>query len=143
MRATPSSPLQTVYSWAAAVFSLLVIVQALLAGQGWFIDPGLIRIHGVIGNLTFIVAVVLTGLAVATRRLRSGLDLALVVVALVLVVAQIGLGYAGRESAAAASWHVPNGVLIFGVSVAILTRAFSPRVPAAMSAGTVTAGRSL
>jgi hypothetical protein len=37
----------------------------------------------------------------------------------VLVTAQIGLGYAGRESAGAASWHVPNGVIIFGLTVAL------------------------
>jgi hypothetical protein len=143
MRATQSSPMDTLYRLTTAVFALIVLVQALLAGQGLFIDIGLIRTHGFVGNLTFIVVVVLSGLAVATRQLRTGIDLGLVAVALVLVVAQIGLGYAGRESASAASWHVPNGVLIFGSSVAILTRAFAPRVVAAMSAGPVTAGRSL
>ena len=35
----------------------------------------------------------------------------------VLVVVQIGLGYGGRDSGTAASLHVPNGVLIFGLSI--------------------------
>jgi predicted permease len=120
----------TLYRWVAAILALAILVQALLAGQGWFIDPGLLRVHGWVGNATFVVAVVLTGLALATRRLRTSLDLGLVVVTLVLVIAQIGLGYAGRESTGAASWHVPNGVLVFGSSVVIFTRAIAPRVPA-------------
>jgi hypothetical protein len=39
-----------------------------------------------------------------------------------LVVAQLGLGYSGRESATAMSFHIPNGVLIFGLSVAIVAQ---------------------
>jgi hypothetical protein len=36
-----------------------------------------------------------------------------------LTVAQIGLGYAGRESAQAAAWHIPVGVFMFGLAGAI------------------------
>ena len=123
-----SSRMDSLHRWIAGILSLLILVQALLAGQGWFIDPGLIRIHGWVGNATFVVALVLAGLAVATRRIRTSVDLGLAVVLLVLLIAQIGLGYSGRESAGAASWHVPNGVLVFGLSVVIFMRAIAPRL---------------
>jgi heme A synthase len=128
MSAAQANPMDTLYRWVAAILAAMVFVQALLAGQGWFVDPGLIQIHGLAGNATFIVVIVLAGLAFATRRLRAGLDLGLVTIALILVIAQIGLGYAGRESASAASWHVPNGVLVFGLSIAIWMRALAPRL---------------
>ena len=38
-----------------------------------------------------------------------------------LCFAQIGLGYVGRETAEAAAWHIPNGVLLMGLAVAHLT----------------------
>jgi hypothetical protein len=39
-----------------------------------------------------------------------------------LVIGQLGLGYSGRESATALSLHIPNGVLIFGLSIAIVSQ---------------------
>ena len=33
-----------------------------------------------------------------------------------LAFAQIGLGYVGRETTAAAAWHIPMGVTIFGLA---------------------------
>ena len=30
--------------------------------------------------------------------------------------AQVGLGYVGRETSQAAAWHVPTGVAIFGLA---------------------------
>jgi len=37
------------------------------------------------------------------------------------VVVRIGLGYSVRDSSEAGAWHVPNGVLIFGLSVFLLS----------------------
>jgi hypothetical protein len=86
-----------------------------LAGRGWFLDGDVIKIHGYVGNATFLLAVALATLGLAaTRSIRVVLPLALLVI---LTTVQIGLGYAGRDSATAAAWHVPNGVLIFGLSV--------------------------
>jgi hypothetical protein len=42
----------------------------------------------------------------------------------VLVIAQIGLGYTATSdngSAEAAAWHIPNGVLIFGLTITQLS----------------------
>lgn len=110
----------------AVVTAVLVLVQALLAGQGLFVDTGRIEVHGWVGNATFLAAIALLAAAFAAWR-RGTLGRSAVVlsaVLLLLTVAQLGLGYSGRESSAAASWHVPNGVLIFGVSAALLVLAF-------------------
>ena len=116
------------FRWVAALTALLVLVQAALAGRGLFVDFDLIEVHGWVGNATFLVAAAQVALAVAGygRRSLSRVELGLSALLLVLVVAQLGLGYAGRESAGAASWHVPNGVLIFGVATALLTLGLGP-----------------
>jgi hypothetical protein len=117
------------YRWAVVATAALVLVQAVLAGRGWFVDLALIEIHGWVGNATFLTAIGQAALAFAGWR-RGTLGRAEVVLGgllVALVVAQIGLGYSGRESAGAASWHVPNGVLIFGVSAASLALALAGR----------------
>ncbi len=103
------------YQGTSLLLITAVLIQAVLAGRGWFLDGDVIKIHGYVGNATFLltIALAMLGLA-ATRSIRVVLPLALLVI---LTTAQIGLGYAGRDSAAAAAWHVPNGVLIFGLSV--------------------------
>jgi hypothetical protein len=40
----------------------------------------------------------------------------LAVLVTLLVIAQIGLGYTGRTEATAMAWHLPNGVLLMGLS---------------------------
>jgi len=102
----------------APLVSVVVLVQALFAGQGLFVDRDSIEIHGGIGNLTLLlvlvqaVLVLFAGLRGRTRAGLLGLSLAL----LVLVVAQLALGYSGRNGGQAAAWHVPTGVLIFGLT---------------------------
>ena len=127
-RAAVARPgLVTPYKALAALTAALVLIQALLAGRGWFLDADLIRVHGYVGNAVFLAVVAQAGLAVALGprgALRSQLLLVAGAIA-VLAVAQIGLGYAGRDSAEAAAWHVPNGVLIFGLTayhLALLSR---------------------
>ena len=125
--------LVTPYKVLAALTAALLLVQALLAGRGWFLDTDLIRIHGYVGNAVFLAVVLQAGLAVALGA-RGSLRTQLLVVAgaiVVLSVAQIGLGYGGRESGEAAAWHIPNGVLIFGLTayhLALLPR-LGPRLP--------------
>jgi hypothetical protein len=111
------------YRIAAILMVALVLVQAFLAGRGWFVDPDYIDVHEVVANVVFLNALALLGLAIAigapaTWRIALIAPNALLVV---LVVAQIGLGYGGRESSEAAAWHIPNGVLIFGLSVFLLS----------------------
>jgi heme A synthase len=75
-------------------------------------------VHGVVGNVTFAFALAMLILAWRARQ-RPATTVAAVLV--VLISAQIGLGYSGRDSLEAAAWHVPMGVTIFGLAVYLLT----------------------
>ena len=67
-------------------------------------------------------------LAVVAAVARAGRHAVAVAVAVAVVLtAQVGLGYVGRDSAEAAAWHIPNGVLAFGLAVHQLTLARSTR----------------
>ena len=128
----------TAFQRAFKIVSMLTVVlfllQPVLAARGYWradVYPDLINIHGFVGNAAFLVVILQTALALygVTKRLFSA-RLAFINIAILgLVVAQIGLGYTGRESAVAVSWHVPNGVLLFGLVVLNATLAW-PRTPA-------------
>ncbi len=103
----------------APLITLLVLVQAVFAGRGLFIDADNFDIHGVIGNITFLLVVIqaalvfFAGFRGRTRATLLGTSLLLVI----LMVVQLGLGYSGQDGGQPAVWHVPNGVLIFGLTV--------------------------
>ena len=102
------------YPPLAVVVAVLVLVQSVLAGRALF-GSWSITVHGVVGNATFALAALVAVVAGVGRVGRHAVGVA---VALTLVLtAQIGLGYAGRESVEAAAWHIPNGVLAFGLAV--------------------------
>ena len=103
----------------AEVLAALVLAQAVVAGQALFGDWS-IRVHGFMGNASFLLGLVLLGLAVVGRPARTRLVLSAVLVPALF--AQTGLGYVGRETAEAAAWHVPLGVAIFGLTVVLGTR---------------------
>ena len=106
----------------AYAIPVLVLVQAALAGQHLFQGDS-ITLHGILGNITFSLTVAGVVLAVVTRG--SGLVFGLAVALVALTFSQVGLGYVGRETLEAASFHIPVGVAIFGLStyqLAVLTR---------------------
>lgn len=110
------------YAPLATVVAVLVLVQAVLAGRALF-GSWSITVHGVVGNATFALAAVLVVVAAVARVGRHAV---IVAVALAVVLtAQIGLGYAGRDSVEAAAWHIPNGVLAFGLATHQLALAWS------------------
>lgn len=96
-----------------------VLVQAVLAGRAWFVAPELFELHGGVGHGVLLLSVITAGLAWAHRNGRRAAVLATVVV-LALVV-QTGLGYAGRRSQVveASVWHIPLGVTVLGLTVAV------------------------
>ena len=108
------SPLLTAYVAGTAILALLVAVQALLAGR-WIAGLGEIAIHGHVGNASFVVGILLLVLALLARLPKRQLWLAAIVLLLLFV--QTGLGYVGRNSAEAASWHVFLGVMTFAAVV--------------------------
>lgn len=117
--------LMTALRATSALFAALIFIQAILAGRGLFIDLDLIRVHGYVGNVVFLLSIAHVALVYAAG-LRN-MTLVVSVSILLLLLAQVGLGYAGRESAVAASLHVPNGVLLFGLTTVACMQVFGPR----------------
>nr|MDQ3043553.1 hypothetical protein [Chloroflexota bacterium] len=47
-----------IYRWMAALFVVIVLVQAFLGGRGFFVDPDTLDIHGRIGDAAVLYALV-------------------------------------------------------------------------------------
>ena len=110
----------TALRWLTATISVLVIVMAGLAGQGvWGGDRDLIAGHGYLGNGIFALAAISAGIGfLAWQKGQIGrANLILLGLVVVLLFAQIGLGYSGsRNESSLIAWHLPNGVLLMGAS---------------------------
>lgn len=120
---TSDTTLLTGLRWMATVIAVGIVVQAFLASQGFYeAKPGLITGHGHLGNALFLLTAIQTMIALtaAARGLVGRNAAVLAGVVTLLMIAQIGLGYMGRTEATAMAWHLPNGVLLMGVST-ILT----------------------
>jgi hypothetical protein len=108
----------------AALLPLVILVQAFFVGRGLFLDSDLIDVHGVLGNVTLLLVIVQTVL-VLFAGLRGRMRIPLIAISVLLVVlvcVQLALGYSDRDSGQAAAWHVPNGVLIFGLGLGFNAR---------------------
>lgn len=112
------------YAPLAMVVTILVLVQAVLAGRALF-GSWSITVHGAVGNATFALAAALAVVAAVARAGRRAIAVAAALA--IVLTAQIGLGYAGRDSVEAAAWHIPTGVLAFGLAIHQLTLAWSGR----------------
>jgi hypothetical protein len=107
-------PLTIAWAAASCLLVLTVFVQAVLAGQGLFGSAGF-ALHGYVGNASFVLGLA-TALFAAGARAR-GPQLAVSGLVLLMLFTQTGLGYVGRNSAEAAAWHVPLGVVTFSLVV--------------------------
>ena len=94
------SAARRVHAVLAIATVALVLVQAVLAGRALF-GTWSITVHGVLGNVTFAVVLATIAAAAAARLGRHGVVVAVVLA--VVVTAQVGLGYAGREQPDAAA----------------------------------------
>jgi hypothetical protein len=114
---TPTAPRPLVY--AAWAIPAVIFLQAVLAGQGWFVDQGLFGLHAGLGHGLLLISAVVATFAWLVRSSRVVAILS-TLIALGLV-GQTGLGYAGRrgELAVASSLHIPLGVALLGASVAV------------------------
>ena len=115
--------------WLAVLSAGLVLVQAILIGQGLYpsLDQAMVALHGTLGSGSLLAVLALTVLVLLSARRGevSGTVAGLSVLALLLVVAQLGLGYVGRKNGVAASIHIPNGVLIAGLLFALAATTFT------------------
>ena len=116
---TPPTVLHTAVRFLSIALAIGIVIMALLAGQGlWNGERGLITGHGHLGNALFVLAIaqfVITVVLYQRKRIAATL-MVLSFVLLVLLFAQAGLGYVGRENADARAWHIPNGVLLMGIA---------------------------
>lgn len=96
-----------------------ILVQATLAGRGMFVGGSVFALHGGVGHGVLLIAVLLA-IVLWTLGVHRGTAM-LATLTMFGLVAQTGLGYAGRRSgiAAASAWHVPLGVALLGLSVAV------------------------
>lgn len=119
--------LLTAHRIVAGLIVVLVLVQAVIAGRSnRLFGSWNIEVHGVLGNVVLLAALGEAALVVFGRSGRAAaVTVGLLVVA---VVAQIGLGYTGRDSVGAAAWHIPLGVAVFGLAVWNLALATRPGV---------------
>lgn len=104
------------YRWVSILTAVLLLIQPILAGQFLYNDKsGLEGVHEILGNVIFLTAAGQLVLAFLARKTYGvglvGHNAGLVV----LVVAQIGLGYAGRDNEGQLAYHIPLGVLLFGM----------------------------
>lgn len=127
----------SIVRWLSAITTLLVLVQAALIGQALYQGQmSLLGVHGWLGSGSFVLAILLAAaifLAVQRGELPRGVLIQGAVVVL-LMVAQLGLGYMGRRNGMAAAVHIPNGVIIAGLLSALLASTFQAPRSAAVRA---------
>lgn len=106
------------YRWVSILTAVLLLIQPILAGQFAYNGKSdLENVHAMLGNVIFLTAVGQLVLAFLARKTYGiglvGHNAGLVV----LVVAQIGLGYAGDsvDRPKELAYHIPLGVLLFGM----------------------------
>lgn len=117
--AAGSAPIDRVARVLAAVVPAGILVQAVLAGQGWFVDQGLMVLHGGVGHGVLTLAILVA--VWAWWRRPSWPVVALATLGVLGLVAQTGLGYTGRRGgvALASSLHVPLGTLLLATSLVL------------------------
>ncbi len=119
----------------SSLLAIGLVFQAFLGSSGFLQNrPNLVTVHEMVGNVAFLLAVAQVAIAFAGLQkgiLPRGLVIASALI-VVLVVAQLGLGYSGRTNLDARVWHLPNGVLLMGACTWSAALAFTAvRKPAA------------
>ncbi len=113
------------YRWLVLVTPVLVLLQAIFAGQWLGGRQHYIDYHEIVANLLVLLVIAQLILTVMIgipgdlgKRLlvMNGLLVALMVI-------QVGLGYGGRTDLDARAWHLPLGVFIFGLAAGVASMA--------------------
>lgn len=116
--------MRSAFQWLSVLMFALVAVQPVLGGWGWYRDRGYIDIHEIVANTVFLISVLLVALAFLAGFRRkmwlAGWSIAL----LLMITAQMGLGYSAEGRPTVAALHVPVGVFTFGVSLLLMLFAY-------------------
>lgn len=114
----------TTLRWLSGITAALVLIQAMLIGQALYVNGmTTVELHGWLGSASLVTSLILTVLAaIGVRRGElSGVIAGLALLVVLLMVAQLGLGYVGRRGGWPAAIHIPNGVLIAGLLFTLMT----------------------
>lgn len=100
----------------AILLTMGVLLQAYLAATSERIGYGdmSITVHGMVANVVYLVAVGMLVVTIVARAPRGALIGA--IAAVVLLTAQIGMGYVAESNATVGAIHIVNGVLLFGLA---------------------------
>ena len=100
-----------------------ILAGVLVVFVGWIVmHPGELPLVSVVHAINLLVVGAWLG---RQSGVMTSTDLGLALLLLVLVAAQFGLGYSDSRSASAI--HIPNGVLVTGLTFAVISRAFTRR----------------
>lgn len=113
----------TALRWISVALSALIIVMAFMIGEALFGGQmDLVKDHGYLGSGIFVLAVIQLGLTFLQfqKGTVSRNILMLNGLLIILLFAQIGLGYSGTSGTPTAIvYHIPLGVLLMSVSTII------------------------
>jgi hypothetical protein len=129
-RPAASGALLPAYRWLATLFAALIVVQAWLGSNGAFqSEEWMVTGHGHLANGMFLLAIIQVVLAwiLTNRGVLAMRDVVFNAVLVALTVTQIGLGYSTRDGenwATTVSLHIPNGVLLMGLSTVVAVMAW-------------------
>lgn len=114
---------QRTFRWIAVATFVLAAAQPFLGGFGFFrsgSDVDYTGFHGILANTLFPLSLALVVLALVAEFHRRR---AMVIWSLLLtasIVSQIGLGYSARNDGSLLAWHLPGGVLVFGLALIVM-----------------------
>jgi hypothetical protein len=129
--ALPGRAVLSAYRLIGGTIAALIVLQAFLAGE-WLAGQNLIRVHAALGLGLVVLSLAHLALACAARgaepQRKTLVAVSLLLVALMGV--QVVLGLAGFDHATQArAFHLPNGLLLFGIAVYSATRMAAPPRP--------------
>lgn len=127
-----NATLHTLGKWTIAIFTVLMVVTAALAGNGMFragTMPWLITGHMHLGNLLFALAVtqMVICYVLFTRKALGGAAMLVSALVFVFTFAQIGLGYSTRSHMVSlVGWHIALGVALTATTAVLTTLLWTP-----------------
>lgn len=126
--AAHQSLLQRLYRWLAVIVFILAAAQPVLGAFGFFENRDYMAFHEILANALFPLALLMLGLSIVAGFQRRGRMMLWSFILTALIVSQIGLGYSTRSDASLTAYHIPAGVLVFGVALLVVLMSYGMRL---------------